>query len=54
MNSFKGLSENELMHIDGGMVVITGAMICAGLGCVAAGVAVGYGVGKVIKYFLIK
>lgn len=46
---FEVLNEEELINVDGG--IITGAMVCAGIGALAAGVAVGYAIGTIIKYF---
>lgn len=44
---FEAMTNEELLDTDGGL--ITGAMICAGIGCIAAGVAVGYAVGTIAK-----
>lgn len=49
MANFVELNEKELMASDGGFV-ITGSMIVAGVGCIAAGVAVGYAVGTVLEW----
>lgn len=48
MNNFEQLSSEELMNVDGGFV-ITGMMVAAAVGCIAAGVAVGYAIGTIIE-----
>lgn len=49
MEKFVDMNEYEMMNTDGGEP-ITGAMIVAGVGCVAAGVAIGYAIGKIVKW----
>lgn len=48
MNNFVEMSTEELMNADGGLV-ITGTMVCAAIGCVASGVAVGYAIGTIAE-----
>jgi len=44
----ENLNNEELQKIDGGFIV-TGMMIAAGIGCLGGGVAVGYGIGVIIR-----
>lgn len=50
---FHNLCNDELQATDGGVVVaglvITGAMVIKGIGCLAAGVTFGTVIGKTIK-----
>ncbi len=48
MTNFDEMTTEQLMNTDGGFV-ITGTMVAAGIGCVAAGVAVGYAVGTIAE-----
>jgi len=50
MTNFTELNARELSNTNGGFV-ITGSLIVAAVGTVAAGVATGYAAGKVIKHF---
>lgn len=47
---FETLTSTEMIELDGGLV-ITGAMVATGIGCLGGGVAVGYAIGKIIKKF---
>lgn len=50
MNNFVELKQNELEEIVGGELVITGALIYTGLKLAAGSFALGYSIGKAIKY----
>ncbi|MFC3039472.1 Blp family class II bacteriocin [Virgibacillus xinjiangensis] len=50
-NNYEVIGNDELMDIDGGLV-ITGSMVVAGVGILAGGVAVGYAAGTVVENWL--
>ena len=48
IDNFNIINNEDLLEVNGGLI-ITGTAVLAGIGTLSGGVAVGYGVGKILR-----